>query len=255
LRVNKNKYMTKNVQVGVILVGGKGTRLGWLGKFLPKSLVPIGQKPMLYYITRNLLSMKINKVYLLVNYKKNLIKNYLFGEPEFQKMSFKFIHSKPDFGLADVILITGRYIKEPFVVFLGDDLTISPQISQFPKDGFSKKAIAQEAVIKENNPKILSQTCEVFFDKSGKITKAVEKPQKPKSTYRGCGIYFFQPEVFKYIEKTLPSKSTGKREITDTINLIAQDGKAFAWKIDGVNVNVNTQDDLTKATKYLFANV
>src|SRR3989338_7451964 len=93
LRVNKNKYMTKNVQVGVILVGGRGTRLGWLGKFLPKSLVPIGQKPMLYYIVKNIQKMGIRKIYLLVNYKKNLIKDYLKEESEFKKIAFKFIHS------------------------------------------------------------------------------------------------------------------------------------------------------------------
>ena len=244
----------KNVRVGVVLAGGKGTRLGWIGKFLPKSLVPIGQKPMLYYIIKNLELMKIDKIYLLVNYKKNLIKRYLAQEKEFKKMNFLFLHSQPNHGLAQVIQKTERFIKEPFIVFLGDDLTICPKISQFPKEGLQKGAIAQEAVIRENNSKILSQTCEVFFDKKGKILKANEKPQKPTSKYQGCGLYFFRPQVFDYIRKTPVSKKTGKKEITDTINLIAQDGKAFAWQIDGVNVNINTQEDLVKAIKCLFAN-
>ncbi|EKD57105.1 MAG: putative dTDP-glucose pyrophosphorylase [uncultured bacterium] len=246
--------MMKNVQVGVVLAGGKGTRLGWLGKFLPKSLVPIGQKPMLYYIIKNLKSMKITKIYLLVNYKKNLIKRYLAEEPEFKEIDFYYIHSQPNLGLAQVIQKTERFIKEPFVVFLGDDFTICPKISQFPKKGLQKGIVAQEAVIRENDAKILSQTCEVFFDKEGKILKASEKPQKPTSKYRGCGLYFFRPQVFDYIRKTPNSKKTGKREITDTINLIAQDGKAFAWPLDGVNVNINTQADLVKAIKCLFAN-
>jgi len=244
----------KNVRVGVVLAGGKGTRLGWIGKFLPKSLVPIGQKPMLYYIIKNLELMKITKIYLLANYKKNLIKRYLAEEKEFKKMNFLFLHSQPNHGLAQVIQKTQRFIKKPFVVFLGDDLTICPKISQFPKEGLQKKAIAQEAVISENNSNILSQTCEVFFDRKGKILKATEKPQKPTSKYRGCGLYFFRPQVFEYIRKTPTSRKTGKKEITDTINLIAKDGKALAWLVDGININVNTQEDLTKAVKYLFAN-
>jgi len=242
------------VKIGVVLAGGKGTRLGWLGKFLPKSLVPIGQKPMLYYIIKNLGLMKITKIYLLVNYKKDLIKCYLAQEPEFKKMNFLFLHSQPNLGLAQVIQKTQRFIKEPFVVFLGDDFTICPKISQFPRESLKKEIVAQEAVIRENDSKILSQTCEVFFDKEGKILKAIEKPQKPTSKYQGCGLYFFRPQVFDYIRKTPNSKKTGKKEITDTINLIAQDGKAFAWKVDGINVNVNTQGDLIKATKYLFTN-
>ena len=129
-----------------------------------------------------------------------------------------------------------------------------PQIPRLFSSLLQKGAIAQEAVILENNSKILSQTCEVFFDKKGKILKANEKPQKPTSKYQGCGLYFFRPQVFDYIRKTPNSKKTGKKEITDTINLIAQDGKAFAWQIDGVNVNINTQEDLVKAIKCLFAN-
>jgi len=242
------------VKIGVVLVGGKGTRLGWIGKFLPKSLVPIGQKPMLYYIIKNLQSMKIGKIYLLVNYKKNLIKRYLAEEPEFKKMNFYFIHSQPDLGLAQVVQKTQRFIKEPFVVFLGDDLTICPKIDQFLEEGLQKGVIALEAVVKEDNNKILSQTCEVFFDKERRIIKATEKPKQPTSKYRGCGLYFFRPQVFEYIRKTPTSKKTGKKEITDTINLIAKNGKALAWLIDGINVNVNTQEDLIKAVKYLFAN-
>src|SRR3990167_4088496 len=107
--------MMKNVQVGVVLAGGKGVRLGWLGKFLPKSLIPIGQKPMLYYIIKNLELMKINKIYLLVNYKKNLIKQYLEEEPGFNKIQFHFIHSQSSLGLAQVIQKTERFIKEPFI--------------------------------------------------------------------------------------------------------------------------------------------
>ena len=244
----------KNVRVGVVLVGGKGTRLGWIGKFLPKSLVPIGQKPMLYYIIKNLQAMKIGKIYLLVNYKKNLIKQYLEEEPEFKKIQFHFIHSQSNLGLAQVIQKTQRFIKEPFVVFLGDDLTICLKIDQFPKDSLQKRAIALEAVVKEDNNKILSQTCEIFFDKERRIIKATEKPNKPTSKYRGCGLYFFRPQVFEYIRKTPTSKKTGKKEITDAINLIAKDGKALAWLVDGININVNTQEDLIKAVKYLFAN-
>jgi len=243
-----------SIKIGVIPAGGRGTRLGWLGNFLPKSLVPIGTKPILYYIIENLRSMGINRIYLLVNYKSHLIKQYLQDEPNFKKISFHFVHSQPNLGLSDVIGKIRQYIKEPFVVILGDDFTLGSQLNQFPLAGLAEGIIAQEIVVKEKNKKVISQTCEIYFDKTGRITKAIEKPKHPKSSYRGCGIYFFKPQVFSYIQKTVPSVQTGKKEITDTINLIAKERGAFACVINGINVNINAQEDLIQATKHLFAN-
>ena len=251
-RVHTRSFSRRGIKIGVIPVGGKGTRLGWLGNYLPKSLVPLGQKPMLYYIIKNLEMMGIEQIYLLVNYKSNLIKQYLKEENEFNNFKIRFLKSAPDLGLAEVILKTERFIKKPFVTILGDDFTKSPKLKQFTTIKLPKDAIVQEAVIIEKNQTILSQTCEIYINSKKQITKAVEKPQKPKSNYRGCGIYLFKPEIFKYIKKTKPSKLTGKKEITETINLIANKNKAYAWPILGINVNINTQSDLERATKHLY---
>lgn len=245
--------MTENkINIGVIPIGGKGTRLGWLGTFLPKSLVPLGQKPILYLIVKNLQLMGIERIYLLVNYKSNLIKKYLKGESEFKNLKIKYINSEQDLGLADVILKTETYIKKPFITILGDDFTISPLLKQFATAKLPKDAIVLEAVCAEKNRTILSQTCEIRVNSKNQITQAIEKPKRPKSNLRGCGIYLFDPQIFSFIRKTKKSSSSKKREITDTINLVAQNQKAYAWYLKGVNININTQLDLEKATKYLY---
>lgn len=240
--------------VAVVPTGGRGTRLGWLGDFLPKSLVPIGSKPILHYIINNLIKMNISEIYLLVDYKKNLIRSYLQKQEEFTDVRFHYIASSPNLGLADVIDKTKNYIKIPFVVILGDDFTSSPQIAKFTNLMKSQQIIVHEAVIKEHNKKILSQTCEIYLNKNGLIKKAIEKPQKPHSKFRGTGLYLFQPEIFSYIKKTPLSTKTGKREITDTINLIAKEGKASFWLFKGVNININTQEDLVKANSLIYPN-
>ena len=236
-------------RIAVIPAGGQGSRLGWLGKFLPKSLVPIGTKPILHNIISNLVLMNISEVYVLVDYKKNLIKSYLKEQKEFSKIKFHFVNSHPNLGLADVVALTSQKIKIPFVVILGDDFTQSKNISKFPHPKNFDEIVAQEAVIKEKDRKLLAQTCEVYLNRKRLITKAVEKPQNPKSNYRGAGLYLFQPEIFNYIKKTPISKKTGKREITDTVNLVAKDNKACSWPINGINININTEQDLEKATK------
>lgn len=245
--------MTKNIiKIGVIPIGGKGTRLGWLGTFLPKSLVPLGQKPMLYLIIKNMQTLGIDQIYLLVNYKSNLIKKYLKAETEFKKLKIKYINSEPDLGLADVILKTEKYIKKPFVTILGDDFTKSPTLRQFTTIKLPKDAIVLEAVCSEKNRATLSQTCEIRINSKNQITRAIEKPKRPKSNLRGCGIYLFDPQIFNFIRKTKKSSSSKKKEITDTINLVAQNKKAYAWHLKGINININTQQDLEEATKYLY---
>ena len=243
----------EKITIGIIPAGGKGTRLGWLGNFLPKSLVPLGQKPMLYLIIKNMQIMGIEQIYLLVNYKSHLIKQYLSGENEFKNLKIKYIKSEQGLGLADVILKTERFIKKPFICILGDDFTTSPNLRQFTTTNLPHKIIAQEAVILEKSQVILAQTCEVYVNAKNQITKALEKPKKPKSKFRGCGIYLFTPQIYDYIKKTKYSPRSQKREITDTINLIAIDKKAYAWNLKGVNININTQQDLEKAIKYLYS--
>ena|SRR3989344_1312317 len=244
---------TPMIRIGVIPVGGRGTRLGWLGNLLPKPLVPLGQKPMLYHVIKNLELTGIDTIYLLVNYKSNLIKQYIASEIEFNKLKFRFIKSEQHLGLAEVILKTEKYINKPFIVILGDDFTESTNLKNFTTSSFPGDAIAVEAIVKENRPDILSQTCEVYINSKGQITKAVEKPTKPKSKFRGCGIYLFTPQIYDYIRKTKYSLISKKKEITDTINLAAIDKKAYAWYLKGVNININTQQDLEKAIKYLYS--
>lgn len=245
--------MTKaKINIGVIPIGGKGTRLGWLGNFLPKSLIPLGQKPMLYLIIKNMQTMGIEQIYLLVNYKSNLIRKYLKQENEFNNLKIRFLKSEPELGLADVILKTEKFIKQPFVTILGDDFTISDTLKQFTAIQLPKDAIVLEAVCTETNRAILSQTCEIRINPKNQITQALEKPKNPKSNLRGCGIYLFTPEIYDFIRKTKKSPSSKKREITDTINLAAHNKKAYAWHLRGINININTQLDLEKATKYLY---
>lgn len=252
-RTHTPSFSRRGIKIGVIPIGGKGTRLGWLGNFLPKSLVPLGQKPMLYLIIKNMQIMGIEQIYLLINYKSNLIKKYLKEEDEFKNLKIRFLKSEPGLGLADVILKTEKYIKKPFVTILGDDFTKSPILKQFTMVELPEDAIVLEAVCIEKNRTILSQTCEIHVNSKNQITKAVEKPKKPRSNLRGCGIYLFTPQIYDYIRKTKHSLITKKKEITDTINLTAKDKKAYAWNLKGVNININSQLDLEKATKCLYS--
>lgn len=109
-----------------------------------------------------------------------------------------------------------------------------------------------EGAVPENNVEILKRTCCVALGNTGEIREIVEKPLAPKSNLRGVGVYLFDHKVFDFIDVTPTSDKRNEKEITDTIGLIAKEGRAYGALINGMNINVNTYSDLLEATKLLL---
>ena len=139
------------------------------------------------------------------------------------------------------------------MVVLGDDFTLTRSPDVFIKTFFDKNALAVEAVVKDDDVESLKRTCSVHLGKDGRILDIVEKPKNPKWKIRGCGIYVFDPVVFKFIEKTPSDLKRGGRDITKTIQIMAKKtGKVYGVPVD-INININTLADLHKATLLLLA--
>lgn len=247
--------MERKISVGVILAGGKGQRLNNLPltRVLQKCMLPILHKPILEYVIENMKKMGIKKIYMLVSWKKEIIEEYFRDGKDFG-VEIEYVDSTGTKGIAHAIGLLKDKIKEPFIVFLGDDFTISNSLENIVNVFFEKNAIAVEGVVHEDNADILKQTCSVTLNNDGKIIDIVEKPEDPPSNLRGCGIYVFDPVIFDFIEKTPVSPIRDQIEITDTIGLVSKIGKAYGFLIDGVNVNINTYDDLFLATNILLRN-
>jgi len=103
-------------------------------------------------------------------------------------------------------MLTRDFIKEPFMVILGDDCTITESLDNMVHLFFKHDAIAVEGVVREDNEDILKSTCCLKLDKNQRIIEIEEKPKKPFSNLRGCGVYVFQNDIFQYIEKSPVSK-------------------------------------------------
>jgi bifunctional UDP-N-acetylglucosamine pyrophosphorylase/glucosamine-1-phosphate N-acetyltransferase len=247
--------MDGKITTGVILAGGKGTRLNNLPltRVLQKCMLPILHKPILEYVLDNMKKMKIKKIFMLVSWKKEIIQEY-FGDGKEFGVDIEYVDSTGTQGIAHAISLLKNKIKEPFVAFLGDDFTVANSLEKIIDVFFEKNAIVVEGVVNENKNELIKQTCSVMMDKNQKILKIVEKPESPPSKIRGCGIYVFSPEIFNFIEKTPLSPMRKQREITDTIDLASKVGRAYGFLIDGVNVNINTYDDLFLATEIALKN-
>jgi dTDP-glucose pyrophosphorylase len=191
----------------------------------------------------------IEEVYIPVFFQKEKIKEYFKAFKS--NIIIRIIElDQPSKGIADTIASTERFINEPFMVILGDDITITPSLANVVKTFFEKNAIVVEGAVKEKSIDVLKSTCCLKIDENKKIVEIIEKPAVPISNIRGIGVYVFSPEIFDFIKQTPISPPRNEIEITNTIKLIAHKGRAYAEFIRGININVNTPEDLYRAWSY-----
>jgi bifunctional UDP-N-acetylglucosamine pyrophosphorylase/glucosamine-1-phosphate N-acetyltransferase len=241
------------IDEAVILAAGRGTRLNSeYSSILPKSLVPVNDAPIISYVLNLLKRFELRRIYVVVGYKKNLIIDYL--KKNYEDEEITFIQQMKLTGIADALLLTKNYIKgNYFIAVLGDTILDLSNVSEFYHVLDKYSPIAIEGVTKDTIEAI-KRACEVSFDKDSRIKYCNEKPPLPQSNYRGIGFYIFNSKVFNYIEQTPVSSIRNEREITDTINIIAKLGKAYAVNIEGRDFNINTKEDLNAAKVWLATN-
>lgn len=238
----------KKIKIGVVPAAGPGKRMGYLSSVLPKCLFPLYDKPIIHHVIENMKSIGIEKIYVIVNYQKDKIAEYFKRAESDVDVETILLTQDPLSGIAHAIMLTRKYIDEPFVVLLGDDCTLTESLSNVAEVFFKNDAIVVEGIVRERNQDILKSTCCVRLNNDKRITQIMEKPTAPFSNLRGCGIYVFSNGIFKYIERTPVSQVRNEIEITNTIGLVAEEGKAYGESIDGVNININSYDDLLSAS-------
>lgn len=236
---------------GIILAGGSGTRLYPLTIATSKQLLPVYDKPMIFYPLSILMLAGIREILIistpddLPNFKKLLGNGKNYGI----KLSYAKQPS-PD-GLAQAFIIGEEFIgKDNVAMILGDNIFYGNGLIQ----------LLEEAVKNKNRATVFGYYVEdpgrfgvVGFDKKGKVTSIEEKPKKPKSNYAVTGLYFYDNRVIKFAKKLKPS-GRGELEITD-INkayLKARDldvkllGRGFAWLDTGTIASLVSANDFVK---------
>ena len=237
---------------GIILAGGSGSRLYPLTLVTSKQLLPIYDKPMIYYPLSILMSAGINDILIISTpedtprYKTLLGDGARFGV----KLSYK-IQPSPD-GLAQAFILGEDFIGQDSVgMILGDNIFYGQAVYDGLKKATenAKNNIATIFGYRVNDPERFGV---VEFDESGKVLSLEEKPQKPKSNYAVTGLYFYDSSVGKYAKTIKPSKR-GELEITDLNNIFLKEnrldvvtlGKGTTW------LDTGTHDSLAEAGNFV----
>ena len=241
------------IKIGVMPAAGMGNRINSLPltRILPKSLLPILNKPIMEYGIDNMKTIGVEELYIIVGFKKDLIKEY-FGNGKDFGLDIKYVVQPTPNGIAAAVELVREYVKEPFIITLGDDLTVARSLDNLVKDFWTKNAKIVEGVVLEHNVEKLKLACCVTLGKQDEMLDIVEKPTALISQIRGCGIYICDPLIFDFINKTPFSLFRKEREITDTLRLMAKMNLVYGSFIDGTNINVNTIGDLIDALKLIL---
>lgn len=195
---------------GLVLAAGKGTRLRPLTYSQRKELIPIANKPMLFYAIESLIEAGIKEIGVVVGSDADHVIKTL---SEFKgDASFTFVHQPEPKGIAHAIQFAHQFVgNEEFVVMLGDNL-LKGGIVEYAREFLKQKPAAQVLLAKVQNP----QQFGVAELVDGKLVRLVEKPRIPPSDLALVGVYFFTPVIFEAIKELKPSWR-GEFEVTEAI--------------------------------------
>jgi glucose-1-phosphate thymidylyltransferase len=229
---------------GIILSGGTGSRLYPLTTVVNKQLLPIFDKPMIYYPLSTLISCGIKDICIISSYDFLPLYQKLFGDGERLGLNFTYkVQPKPD-GIAQSFLIAEDFIGNDSVcLILGDNVF----------HGFNRMKVDFTGAVvfayKVNNPQEYGV---VDFDSNGKALSIEEKPTMPKSKYAIPGLYFYDKNVIEYARVLKPSKR-GEYEITDINRRYMEEGNLNVIKMPKGTVwlDAGSPTTLSQASNYI----
>lgn len=235
---------------GIILAGGIGTRLYPITHAISKQLLPIYDKPMIYYPLSTLMLAKIKEILIISNPEYIDLYKRLFQDGSHLGMKIEYkVQEKPR-GIADAFLVGEDFIgKDSVALILGDNVFYGVGLRLILEKASNLRDGAIIFGYYVNNPQEFGV---VEFDKNGKVISLEEKPKKPKSNYAVPGLYFYDETVVEKAKKLKPSKR-GELEITDLNKEYLKEGnlkveilgRGFAW------LDTGTYDGLANATEFV----
>ncbi|MBY0118880.1 glucose-1-phosphate thymidylyltransferase RfbA [Paenibacillus xylanexedens] len=237
---------------GIILAGGSGTRLYPITKAISKQIIPVYDKPMIYYPLSVLMLAGIKEILIISTPRDIKVFQELFGDGSFIGLSLTYAVQNQPNGLAEAFIIGESFIGHDSVaLILGDNIFFG---QSFGKILIEAAQVKEGAVIFGYYVKNPESYGVIEHNNDGKVLSIEEKPEKPKSNYAVPGLYFYDNSVIE-IAKSIKPSARGELEITEVNNVYLQKGRlnvkllgrGMAW------MDTGTHDGMLEASNYVEA--
>jgi len=235
---------------GIILAGGSGTRLYPITKSISKQIIPIYDKPMIYYPLSVLMLAGIKEILIISTPKDIHLYKDLFGSGNQYGLDISYVEQPSPDGLAQAFILGEEFIGDsPVCMILGDNLYYG---YEFSKQLEESAKLTEGALVFGYHVKDPERYGVAEFSKNGLVISLEEKPKNPKSNYAVTGLYFYGNDVIQKAKSLKPSKR-GELEITDLNMLYLKEnklnlkvlGRGIAW------LDTGTHDSMLQASNYI----
>jgi len=229
---------------GIILAGGLGTRLYPLTKITNKHLLPVYDRPMIYYPIQALITVDIKDILLVTGGRRAGDFLRLLGNGrEFGLKHVHYTYQESEGGIADALALAEDFADgDPVCVILGDNI-IEKNVRR-AADAFRKQGSGAKIILKETNEARRFGVAEI---RDGRVVGIEEKPERPKSNYAVTGIYFYDGKVFDIV-RTLKPSGRGELEITDVNNEYIARGEMTYDFLEGWWTDAGTIESIQRAS-------
>ena len=234
---------------GLILSGGYGTRLRPLTYSQQKQLIPVANKPILFYAIEDVIEAGVKEIGIIVGPNKEQIIETVGSKKWDTKI--EFIYQAEPSGLAHAILVAKDFLDDDFVMYLGDNILregIIEHAKQFKENNYDASIMLTEV----ENPE---QFGVAELNAEGTIKRLVEKPKVPSSNLALVGIYFFKSVILEACKRIKPSWRN-ELEITDAIQWLIDNGYEVGWtKVEGWWKDTGKPEDILEANRLILDNI